>query len=141
MILFPGNECTTSASGFWERQDYNYRTELNRAGHWNAGGHAPQWVEIDLGSNSPISYITANVNQEPNGETHHIFKLGTDKNDLNTIRELKQLTEDQDEIRIEFEEVQARYVRIESVKSPSWIAWANIRVGNHAEKKIKSARK
>lgn len=62
MNIFPGGEGVQAyASRYWEKGDFTIndsKDKLNKKGSWNAGAHAPQWLEVDLGSEYPITLIS-----------------------------------------------------------------------------------
>lgn len=98
---------------------------------WGSGGDAPQWIEIDLGTTTPVSEIRLTVAQWPAGSTvHHLRWAGDDHafspSDSVTI---EGDTEDGDVIGHRWDEpVPMRYVRIETVSSPSWVSWQEVEV-------------
>jgi len=145
MILFPGEGCTATASRYWERKDVDYKKLLNTTGCWNAGAHSSvsssQWVEIDLGSEYAISFVTLIVNQLPDGKTHHIISGRTENGDTTIISEINKETVNAERIQIQIEAILVRYIKVETKESPSWIAWSGITIGNHSSQKVKSARK
>lgn len=145
MIIFPGEGCKATASRYWEKKDVDYRDLLNTKGYWNAGAHSytgsPQWVEIDLGAEYAISFITLIVSQLPDGHTHHIISGRTENGDTTIISVINKETVNAERIEIQVEPILTRYIKIETKESPSWIAWDGITIGNHSSQKVKSARK
>jgi len=102
----------------------------NTSTQWGSGSDAPQWIEIDLGAPHQINEIRLLVAQWPAGFTHHIVKgRGNDSEwiEIATFQEnttqgtwlVFQLPEALEEI---------RYLRVETLSSPSWVAWSEIQV-------------
>ena len=97
-------------------------------GVWNSGGFPPQWVEIDLGSIKDISTVNITTQQSPDGQTTHVVKVGRDPNPLQVVATLSGHTRSKQELNIDLGVRRARYVRIETTRSPSWVAWSNLSI-------------
>jgi hypothetical protein len=96
---------------------------------WGAGADAPQWIEIDLGSVRSVDEVHLLVAQFPAGDTHHRLLLAGADSVFTLAREFERSTAQGDVLSfVPPEPVNARYVRVESVSSPSWIAWSEIQV-------------
>ena len=97
---------------------------------WGAGAYAPQWIEIDLGAPATISGFRLRVGQSPSGRTKHRILVGREGALLTEIHEFDQATEDAAWLTFSpaapLEDVQI--VRIETLESPSWVAWYEIQV-------------
>jgi hypothetical protein len=96
---------------------------------WIAGSHPPQWVEVDLGGAYRVTAIRLLVSQSPAGATHHqVFVRGPQSRAGTLVVEFRGDTADGDWLEFvpdpPLENV--RYVRIETVSSPSWAAWREI---------------
>lgn len=96
---------------------------------WNSGGAAPRWLRVDLGANKIISKARMLVEQSPAGQTTHVLEGSLDGVTFYTLGTLTQSTspgmwiEIPAAVRGEF-----RYARIRTTQSPSWVAWAEVRV-------------
>ena len=97
---------------------------------WGAGDFAPQWIEVDLGAPASITEIKLKVGQSPNGETKHRILAGTTKNNLSEIFRSNQYTQDGDWLIFTLAQPlkDIQFIRVETVASPSWIAWFEIQV-------------
>lgn len=98
---------------------------------WIAGGGPPQWIEIDLGALFDVETIELLVAQFPNGETHHRVLVGARRGELRRVADLRGNTTDGDVLTVSLDGAAGagvRYVRIETVNSPSWVAWREVRV-------------
>ncbi|HET6845951.1 MAG TPA: discoidin domain-containing protein [Anaerolineales bacterium] len=97
---------------------------------WNSGDAPTQWIEIDLGAEYSIRAIRMVPSQYPAGRTvHRVTVRGAD----GSARELYVFdgaTEDGQVLEhvLASPEVGVRYVRVETVSSPSWVAWREIEV-------------
>jgi hypothetical protein len=104
--------------------DSNYETM------WNSGQFSPAWIELDLGVAVPVSKVRLLVRQTPDGATHHILYGGLTPNPTNPLVSFYDVTyrgawltyipatADPD----------VRYLRVETIGSPSWVAWEEIEV-------------
>jgi hypothetical protein len=96
---------------------------------WGAGDSAPQWIEIDLGTVRSVDEIHLLVAQFPEGDTHHRLLVAGADRVFTLAREFERSTAQGDVLSfVPASPVNARYVRVESVESPSWIAWSEIQV-------------
>ena len=98
---------------------------------WNAGRHPPAWVEIDFGRDVPITTIRLLPSQSPSPAptVHRILGRGNGAMVETLLVELTGSTEDNRWIEAPLEAVaRVRYVRVETVASPSWVAWREIDV-------------
>ena len=99
---------------------------------WNSGGDAIQWIEIDLGTEYDISEIRLTTSQYPEGRTVHQIKgKGPGSDDLFILLyTFDGNTNDGDELvfspDVALEGI--RFIRIETVVSPSWVAWREIEI-------------
>ncbi len=99
---------------------------------WSSGGDAPQWIEIDLGAEYNISEIRLTPSQFPEGRTVHQVKgKGSDAGDLFILlHTFDRNTKDGDELLFlpdsPLEGI--RYIRIETIASPSWVAWREVEI-------------
>jgi hypothetical protein len=96
---------------------------------WGAGDFAPQWIEIDLGSEQEIAEIRLRVSQSPEGATVHLVKAGPDTNHLSLIHTFDGVTRDLGELVFAPPQpLSFRVLRIETTESPSWVAWREVEV-------------
>jgi F5/8 type C domain len=102
----------------------------NGQNSWIAGEDAPQWIEVDLGAPHTITGIALSVSQYPEGQTvHRVWGRGPDGAEQ-LLHEFSGFTKEpewlQDNPAAPWQGI--RYVRVETVQSPSWPAWHEIRV-------------
>lgn len=99
---------------------------------WGAGDFAPQWIEIDLGEPYTIVELNLLTGQSPEGATaHRILVRGPDAGDVfMEAHTFEGVTSDAQWLRATFPEPLegVRYVRIETLSSPSWVAWREVEV-------------
>ena len=106
----------------------------NNSTQWSAGIHAPQWIEIDLGQVYRITEIWLLVGQWPDGDTAHLIQgrgAGSAFVELHTFR---QKTSGCDWL--SFTPIPPidgiQIIRIDTLSSPSWVAWREIQVYGEA---------
>ena len=99
---------------------------------WNSGGGPVQWIEIDLGAEYNLSEIRLTISQYPEGQTiHQLMGKGTGTgNQFILLHSFDGNTRDGDELVFKPESplTGIRYVRVETIASPSWVAWREIEV-------------
>lgn len=98
---------------------------------WNAGAGPPAWIEIDLGSAVAIGEVRLVVSQFPAGATTHLVKgRTTAAGPAIVLATLDGATSDNDRLvaTVDAAAPAIRYLRIETVTSPSWVAWREIEV-------------
>lgn len=97
---------------------------------WCAGAPALQWIEVDLQAPCTVTKVQLTVSQSPAGETvHRVWGRGS-KGASKLLREFKGVTKDGQMLecapQTSWEGIQ--YIKIETVSSPSWVAWREIGV-------------
>jgi hypothetical protein len=95
---------------------------------WNSGGGAPQWIEVDLGSPHKLAAIRLQVSMYPNGVTDHRLLVRGPSQRFRLVREFIGPTTDQQWLvyrpATPLQNVQV--IRVETVRSPSWVSWFEI---------------
>ena len=99
---------------------------------WNAGIGPPAWIEIDLGRSQTIGLVRLRVQQYPAGRTDHRL-LGRGPGTSGAwvqLARFRGVTEAPQSIewRPDAPREGIRYLRVETVTSPSWVAWSEIEV-------------
>ena len=96
---------------------------------WNSGGFAPQWILLDLGQLSAVSKIRLNVAQSPAGDTTHQLYGGATPDNMSLLGTLKGSTQDGQWLELLLTKASnVRYLRVDTVASPSWVGWREIQV-------------
>lgn len=99
---------------------------------WSAGAFAPQWIQIDLEANYVIAEVKLFPSQSPAGKTiHKVFVKGPATNhEYVLLHTFEGVTTDSNWLVFKLPEpLQGiRYIRIETVSSPSWIGWREIEI-------------
>jgi hypothetical protein len=103
----------------------------NSATQWGAGESAVQWIEIDLQGAYRISEVRLQVAQYPAGNTIHRLQIRSAGADgFVTLHEFNGYTRDNEWLVFTpdapLENV--AYLRIQTISSPSWVAWKEIQV-------------
>lgn len=126
-VIFPPTKSQyVRASGNWEN-DHCLNLLCGRG--WNSGGYVPQWVEIDLGDSVRVSGVRLTVNMLPDGETRNIVRGGLTENPTEILVDLTAPTVTNQVLNLSFPgNPLVRFLRIETVLSPSWVAWHRIEV-------------
>lgn len=97
---------------------------------WNSGGDAPQWLEIDLGAPVNVGQVRLVVAQDPAGETVHIIWGKEPGEAYRQLAKLRGMTSDGQSIGYTPEQPRpdVQFIKVETVTSPSWIAWREIEI-------------
>lgn len=94
---------------------------------WMSGDYAPQWIEFDLGEVRSVSALRLWVDQDPEGFTRHIIYGGSKPNPTAQIAVLEGVTSWGQMLEV-IGPWSLRYLRIETVESPSWVGWLEIEI-------------
>jgi hypothetical protein len=127
--LAAGASSTVSAELASEPRSAAFDGDMNRA--WNAGTYAIQWIEVDLGKPVQVGELRLTVAQTPAGRTeHHLYGRATPDGPLVELTACGGLTSDSMTLvmTVSPDAKPMRYLRIETVASPSWVAWREIQV-------------
>jgi hypothetical protein len=97
---------------------------------WASGVNARQWIEIDLGEPATIETLRLHVDQSPVGRTVHVVSGGPSRDGLERLHIFDGTTAYGDELSWTPPEPLKgiRFVRIETTRSPSWVAWLEVEV-------------
>jgi hypothetical protein len=98
---------------------------------WNSGGFPVAWIEVDLGKNVALGSIRLLPAQTPAvAETlHRVFGRADGKTVEALLHEFRGVTESEVWISSALDPAKpVRYVRIETVTSPSWVSWSEIEI-------------
>lgn len=93
-----------------------------------AGVEKGEWIEVDLGEARDISRIRLQIQQSPAGSAVHKVFAGLYPDPKFQIASFDAYFESEKWIEAGIESVRARYIRVLTTKSPSWVAWNKIRV-------------
>lgn len=107
----------------------------NTATQWSAGEHPVQWFEVDLQGTYRIAEIRLLVAQYPAGNTIHRVQVRASSGEAyETVHEFHAYTSDNDwlifkpDVPLE----NLAQIRIQTIASPSWVAWKEIQVYGEA---------
>ena len=97
---------------------------------WLSGADPRQWIEIDLGEPATIETLRLVVDQSPAGRTVHAISGGPSRDKLVRLHLFDGTTTygDQLEWAPAAPWTGIRVLRIETTRSPSWVAWLEIEV-------------
>ena len=94
---------------------------------WSAGAGPLAGIEVDLGSAHPLSEIRLMVSQSPEGETHHrVSCLASPQAGATVLADLIGSTRDGDVLVVDAAGAACWIIRVETLASPSWVAWREI---------------
>ena len=97
---------------------------------WNSGHFAPQWIELDLEATVAVERLRLVVSQAPSGPTtHRVYGRGPTGGEV-LLHEFSGITTEGQ--MLEYSPpapwTGIRFIRVETVTSPSWVAWREIGV-------------
>jgi hypothetical protein len=96
---------------------------------WNAGAGPLAGIEVDLGAAQPVTEIRLMVSQSPEGETHHrVSCLEAAGGSTTVLADLVGSTTDGEVLIVSVAGTSCRVIRVETLASPSWVAWREIEV-------------
>ena len=126
-VRIPGFKAATASSG---ADKVKLAFDADPATCWNSGGHAPAWIRFDFDKPRAVKALSATVSQQPNGATEHVvtafFADGTQR----TVHTWKGTTKAGQVLDASFAPAldQVAALRIDTRRSPSWVAWSEIAV-------------
>lgn len=94
---------------------------------WVSGDMAPQWIEFDLGEERNVARLWLRVDQAPPGLTVHEIYAGPEPDPEELVAVVEEDTDWGDELTVDIG-TPARYIRIVTTESPSWIAWLEVEI-------------
>lgn len=121
-----------SATSADSRLDFAY--DGNPGTHWVSGAFPKQWIQFDYGRPISIGRIRLLTSQDPTGQTTHVVSIGDDPAHLREVVRFSGKTKDNRWLEHSGDGTngdrmgRARYVRITTTRSPSWVAWREIEV-------------
>lgn len=98
---------------------------------WNSGALPTQSIEVDLGASYAIEEIALSVAQLPDGHTvHRVYGRADANHDETLLHEFAGTTRDSEVLSFTPppETANLRFIRVETIDSPSWVAWREIAV-------------
>ncbi len=124
---------TVTASNFWssagsaiaQGDGLVNRPNSSDGTYFNSGGGPPQYVQLELLGQYNITSVFLQVCQTPSYYTEHLLYVGSNLNDLTLAANFSGVTSDGQWINTTFNPPLPRvqYLRLDSISSPSWIAW------------------
>jgi hypothetical protein len=103
----------------------------NRQTAWSAGALAPQWIQVDLGSPQSVKRMRLYVTQLPDGFTvHRVYGRKSAGDSERLLQEFAGFTRSGDTLEqtpsLPWQDV--RYLRVETLASPSLIGWRELEI-------------
>ena len=127
-------EAAYRASSSWPTSPPKQAFDGDFTTQWNSGGHAPDWLEVDLGDFYQLSRFILGIEQTPSGSTKHEIwvsdsPIGDDTSGALLCCTIQQYTVDGEVLEIPAPfPIAGRYVQIRTLSSPSWVAWNEVQV-------------
>jgi hypothetical protein len=103
----------------------------NLATQWGAGDSPVQWIEVDLQGDYRITEIELVVAQWPEGDSQHLIQVrASGAEAYHTVHEFQGFTRENDRLTYKPEQAleNVGQIRIQTLSSPSWVAWKEIQV-------------
>jgi hypothetical protein len=119
-----------SASNSEAARPARFAVDGNISTDWGSGDFPPQWIEIDLGAPATIQAFRLLVTQSPNGNTVHRILVRAPDGEFTEVHRFAQSTSSGNWLIFRLPEPMRniQFVRIETIKSPSWVGWVEIEV-------------
>mmetsp|Transcript_15103 Transcript_15103/g.32728 ORF Transcript_15103/g.32728 Transcript_15103/m.32728 type:complete len:142 (-) Transcript_15103:601-1026(-) len=96
---------------------------------WHSGRGAPGYIDLDLGAVQKVSHLNFLPYQVPTpAQTVHRIWVGETQDKMELVQEVKQETTHHKWVKDVTVERPARWVRIETTESPSWVAMSGVEV-------------
>jgi len=126
-VRIPGFKAATASSG---ADAVKLAFDADPATCWNSGGHAPAWIRFDFDKPRVIKELSATVNQQPDGPTEHAVTAFFADGSSRVVHTFKGATKSGQALEAAFtpplQKVTA--LRIDTRRSPSWVAWSELSV-------------
>lgn len=126
---------TVTASNFYFAQGTptdqgDSLVDRSQSTYFSTGSYAPQWVQLELPGLYHISGIRLLVAQLPDGFTQHQISVGATASSLLMITDLNNYTYSGQWINITYDPflAQISIIRLDTLSSPSWVAWTKFQV-------------
>lgn len=94
---------------------------------WNSSSFVPGWIQLDVGQPVTISTVRLYTAQSPAGPTSHRILGGVTPDNLAPLGALDGDTADAQWLELQMK-AQVRYVKVVTLKSPSWVGWREIEI-------------
>ena len=118
------------ASAFLSDQTPGMAVDGDLSTQWGSGDYAPQWLEVDLGSDHSVGTIKLHVAQYPEGQTVHILEAKSSAGEWVTLDTFSGNTKDGDVLTWTSAAGgnSLRFIRVTTTESPSWVSWLEVEV-------------
>jgi hypothetical protein len=118
------------ASASLAEESPEFAVDENADSQWGAGRDAPQWIEVDLEDSYKITEVRLLVAQWPEGNTIHRIRGRSASGSFIELHTFTQPTAGGDWLIFAPDEPvdSIQVIRIDTLSSPSWVAWGEIQV-------------
>lgn len=127
---FISPKAITTASASHKNFPASYAIDNNKDTFWNSGNFPEQWIQLDFGKTIEVSAVRLLINQFPAGHSKHIILAGENINSLKKVHIFEKETDNNQWLVYKFPKTiqNARYIRIHTEKSKSWVSWKEVQV-------------
>jgi hypothetical protein len=123
----PGSVAISAATASTDSEDAAFAFDHDLQNAWNSGTFVPGWIQLDLGQPRAITRLRLYTAQTPAGPTSHQILGGATPDNLALLGTLDGNTAGGQWLEFAVK-ADVRYLKIVTVKSPSWVAWGEIEV-------------
>ena len=134
-LAFPASGCTRlsgkyTANSTWGGHLPSHAGDGKCGTAWNSGGHPVRWIRVDLGTTKSVRGLVVVPNSSPSpAAVTHQFQISTNGSSWVTQKIWSATIKNSGIYNIDFgNNVSARYVRVRTTKTPSWVAWTEVAV-------------
>jgi len=119
-----------SGSGVYAGQIASRANDGNRCTSWNSGGYAPAILALDFGGPLPMAGVTLVPEMSPGtAGVGHVVEVSDNGSAWRLAHTISQTMSSGQVYPFAFAQPQtARFLRVRSTSSPSWIAWVEVAV-------------
>lgn len=128
-IVNLASSATVTATGSYLDNVPENAIDSNVDTYWSSGGMAQQWIEIDLGKKQDITEIQLLAEQTPAGKTSHNIYIDNEY----IYNWSGETTGGQLLTYVLPQVVNGQTIKVETVVSPSWVAWSEVTILGHGE--------
>lgn len=124
-VQVPAWSLAATASGSYPGSPPSLAVDGNSGTQWSAGNFPVQWIQVDVGQNRYLTRVRLLVSQYPNGATTHEVWAGETEAALRKVSASSGPTVSPQWLEGRIDQ-DARFVRIVTTNSPSWVGWFEI---------------
>lgn len=126
----PTLSITVTASNYTETDPPQNAVDGDLETIWNSGNNPAQWIQLNLSQPITIAKIRLVISQSPAGMTIHRISAGGPVGGLRLVHEFNGITSTGQVLEFVPPEplTDIQVIKVETVQSPSWVAWREIEI-------------